>query len=250
MVPRHSPKPTNLAAKDGYGRVRTTTDSDGYTLTFDYDALDRRTKVTYPDATFEETTYNRLDAEGQRDRLGRWTRTFHDALRRVTAVRDPLGRTTTYDWCTCGSLDKLIDGNGNATRWERDLQGRVTRVIRADGSDAVFTYENTTSRLKEGRDSKLQVTGIQYFADDNWKQITYSNTSVPTPTVSFTYDLVYRRLATMTDANGTTTYTYHPVTATPARIRRCLNPRRHSLVQFHNFALKSNAFLAQKVMSS
>ncbi len=69
---------------DGYGRRRTMTDPAGLTLTYDYDALDRPTRVTYPDGTYEETTYNRLDAEGHRDRLGRWTHTFHDALR----VRD------------------------------------------------------------------------------------------------------------------------------------------------------------------
>jgi YD repeat-containing protein len=32
---------------DAYGRVRTVTDSEGYVLTRDYDALDRPTKVTY-----------------------------------------------------------------------------------------------------------------------------------------------------------------------------------------------------------
>ena len=61
--------------------------------------------------------------EGHRDRQGRWTRTFYDNLRRKTAVRDPLGRTTTYAWCDCGSLDKIIDVNGNETRWKYDLAG-------------------------------------------------------------------------------------------------------------------------------
>ncbi len=34
---------------DGYGRLQTATDSEGYTVTYDYDALNRPTKVTYPD---------------------------------------------------------------------------------------------------------------------------------------------------------------------------------------------------------
>jgi YD repeat-containing protein len=110
---------------DAYGRVRTTTDPDTYALTSDYDVLDRPTRVTYPDGNYEETIYSRLDAEKKRDRLGRWTQTFYDALRHAVAIRDPLGRTTTQQWCTCGSLDKLIDANGNATTWIRDLQGRV-----------------------------------------------------------------------------------------------------------------------------
>src|SRR5205085_3503744 len=34
---------------DSFKRVRTVTDSDNYTVTTDYDNLDRRIKVTYPD---------------------------------------------------------------------------------------------------------------------------------------------------------------------------------------------------------
>jgi RHS repeat-associated protein len=200
---------------DGYGRVRTVTDSNGYTVTTDYDALDRQTRVTYPDGTYEETVYNRLDPEKHRDRLGRWSHTFYDALRRVVAIRDPLGRTTTQQWCSCGSLDKLIDANNNATTWERDAQGRVIREVLADGSATELTYENTTSRLKQRKDSRNQITGYEYFLADNLKQITYTNAVVATPNVSFTYDPVYNRLATMADGTGTATYNYNPIAVPP-----------------------------------
>jgi RHS repeat-associated protein len=208
--------PVTSYTYDGYSRVRTASDPDGYALTYDYDALDRPTKTTYTDATYEETIYSRLDAEKQRDRLGHWTHTFHDALRRPVAIRDPLGQTATLQWCTCGSLEKVIDPNGNATSWERDAQGRVIRAVRANGTDATLTYENTTSRPLQFRDPKQQLATIQYFADNNWKQVSYSNTTQPSPTVSFTYDPVYDRLATMTDGTGTTTYGFNPVTAIPA----------------------------------
>ncbi len=196
---------------DGYGRVRTKTDPDGYVLTYDYDALDRLTRTTYPDGTYDETAYNRLDPEKRRDRLGRWTHIFHDALRRVVSVRDPAGRTTTQQWCTCGSLDKLIDGNNNATTWERDLQGRVTREVRADSSATTFVYENTTSRLKQRTDAKNQTITYQYALDDNTNQVTYTNAQNPTPNLTLTFDPVYDRLTTIVDGTGTTTYAYHPV---------------------------------------
>jgi RHS repeat-associated protein len=200
---------------DGYGRVRTTTDPDAYVLTYDYDALDRTTKVTYPDTTFEQTVYNRLDAEQRRDRLGRWSRTFFDALRRPTAVRDAAGRTVTQEWCNCGSLDKVIDSNGNATTWERDLQGRVTKETRANGSFKEFTYEMTTSRLKKLKDAKNQETNYSYFLDDKLQQTSYTNAQIATPSVSFTYDPVEGRPVTMADGTGTTTYAYNPVAAPP-----------------------------------
>jgi RHS repeat-associated protein len=201
---------------DGYGRVRTTTDSDSYSLTYDYDALDRPTRTTYPDGTYEETAYNRLDRERTRDRLGRWTSIFYDALRREVATRDPLGRTATKQWCNCGSLDKLIDGNGNTTTWERDIQGRLTRELRPDNSAWDYTYENTTSRLSQVKDPKQQIKTYQYFLDDSLKQITYTNAQYPTPTVSFTYDTSHPRLATMTDGTGTTAFSYTPIAVPPA----------------------------------
>jgi len=77
-----------------------------------FDALDRQTKVTYPDATYEETVYERLDPIRSRDRLWSWTHHVFDAIRRVIATTDPLGRTVTRQWCGCGSLEALIDANG------------------------------------------------------------------------------------------------------------------------------------------
>jgi YD repeat-containing protein len=196
---------------DGYGRVRTVTDSDSYTLTYDYDALDRQTKVTYPDGTYEQTVFTRLDPEKRRDRLGRWTKAFFDALRRVVATRDPLGRMTTHQWCTCGSLDQLVDPKGNAISWDRDVQGRVTKETRADGSFWETTYETTTGRVKTVKDAKGQETQYSYFLDDRIQQVSYPNAQTATPSVSYTYDTAYGRLVTMADGMGTTSYTYHPV---------------------------------------
>jgi len=200
---------------DGYGRTRTVTDSDSYTVTFDYDALDRQTKATYPDSTFEETVYERLDPVRTRDRLGRWTHNVYDALRRVTATSDPLGRTVTQQWCGCGSMDALSDANGNRSEWERDIQGRVTKEIRANGNEWLYVYESTTSRLKRVTDPKGQHKDYTYFLDDNIQGLSYPNPQYATPNVSFTYESAFNRVATMVDGTGTTTYGYHAIGATP-----------------------------------
>lgn len=210
---------TSSSTYDVYGRVRTTTDNDNYTLTYDYDAFDRPTKVTYPDGTYEETTYERLDPAHRRDRLGRWSHRFYDPLRRVVMTRDPAGRTVTQQWCSCGSLDKLIGANGNPTTWERDIQNRVTREVRANGSAKQFTYETTTSRLKQVTDAKLQEIHYTYGIDDQLLQTTYVNAEHPTPNVTLNYTDpatnapdAHGRLRQMTDGTGTTTYTFVPIT--------------------------------------
>jgi YD repeat-containing protein len=199
---------------DGYGRRRTSTDAAGLTLTYDYDALDRVTKVSYPDTTYEETVYKWLDAEKRRDRLGRWTQTFHDALRRPLATRDAAGQTTQYQYggsgctsCADGgdSLSKLIDPSGNATSWEYDLQGRVTKETRADTSSESYTYETTTSRLKQKTDRKNVTTTFEYFLDSKLKRKSYSDT---TPAASYTYDPVDGQMLTAANGTDTLTWTY------------------------------------------
>lgn len=205
---------------DSFGRLRTTTDSENYTVTTDYDAinndptktLNRVAKVTYPDGTYEQTTYDRLDPEWTRDRLGRWSRKFYDALQHVVATQDPLNRIVIFDWCNCGSLDGLTDQNGNPTTWTRDIQGRIIDKIYADNTRIHYTFEATTSRLASTLDAKNQSANYQYFLDNNLKQVSYTNAEIATPTVSYTHDPNYNRIATMTDGTGVTTYGYNPVT--------------------------------------
>jgi RHS repeat-associated protein len=204
---------TTTLGYDGYGRLNSVTDSEAYHVTATYDIANRPVQLAYPDGTTEQTTYDRLDVRQQRDRLGRLTTFTYDATRRLTAVRDPLGRRVAQEWCVCGTLDALIDGAGNRTRWDRDLEGRVITETRADGSATHYTYENTTARLKQLTDRKGQATTYDYFLDNAFKQKAYTNTSVATATVSATYDATYPRLATITDGTGTTSYAYLTVTS-------------------------------------
>jgi RHS repeat-associated protein len=200
---------------DSSGRPRTVTDSDGYAVTTDYDAFDRPTAVTFPDGTAEHMTYDRLDVATTTDRRGRVTKMAYNPIRQLVKVTDPLARVTQYDWCKCGALVGLLDPMGQLTKWTYDVQGRMTAKQYADNSKIIYAYENTTSRLKSVTDAKGQVTNYQYFGDDALKQVSYTNATVATPSVSFTYDALYPRVLTMTDGVGTTTYAYNPVPTSP-----------------------------------
>jgi YD repeat-containing protein len=217
---------------DSSNRVRTVTDSDNYTLTIDYDNLDRKTKVTYPDNTFEQFQYTdnvtgamTLDLTGSRDRRGLWTYRHYNANRQMDSITDPLNRITQYGWCTCGALTSITDAKNQVTTFNRDLQSRVYQKVFANGTSINYLYEGqtaangagATSRLQSFTDAKNQRTNYTYYNDDKVKQVSYTNTagqqlSPPTPTVTFTYDPNYNRVATMADGTGTTTYAYKPIT--------------------------------------
>jgi YD repeat-containing protein len=51
--------------------VQTFTDSEGWSVTYSYDAADRITRITYPDTTSETYAYSNLDLASYQDRQGR-----------------------------------------------------------------------------------------------------------------------------------------------------------------------------------
>jgi len=202
---------TTTYTYDAYNRVESVEDADGFVVVTDYDNLNRVTQRTYPDDTTETLTYTRLDLAEQKDRLGRITRHFYDGFGRRIGARDPAGRTIAQQWCDCGTMDALVDANGNRTRWERDVQGRVMREIRADNTtDTLYTYD-LGGRLKTITDPKDQVTTHSYNVDDSLSGTAYTDEEIETPNISYTYDTYYARVATMVDGIGTTTYTYKAV---------------------------------------
>jgi RHS repeat-associated protein len=202
---------TTTFSYDSYGHIYTVSDSDGYIVTIEYDLADRVVRRTYPDGTYEQFVYDRLDLARRRDRRGRWTTISHDRLRRPVASRDAAGRVLSQTWCTCGSLESLTDAKGQRTRWEHDIQSRVVREVAADGvTSRIVTYETATSRVRAVTDPKLQVTTYSYNLDDAFASVVFTNTAIPTPSVSFSYDAAYGRQTSMVDGTGTTAYTYHP----------------------------------------
>ncbi len=184
---------------DAYGRVQTVTgppDSNNarYNTTIEYTDLNQIRKITYPDNTYEEITYNRLDPEWVRDRAGRMTHNTFDALQHLRFVEDPEHRITEYVWCNCGLLDSIVDANHNTTSFDYDGQSRMTKKTYANNLFDLYIYEDATNRLKSMTDARNQSTNYRYYVDDNLKQVSYSNAQMPTPTVNYIYDPKYNRI--------------------------------------------------------
>ena len=125
----------------------------------------------------------------------------------MTATRDPLGRVIRQEWCNCGRLNALVDSNGNRTAWVRDALGRVTTETRANAAETVYTYD-ASGRLETVTDPSDQVKTFAYGADNRLTGINYTDETVSTPDVTYTYDTSYPRISTRVDGTGTTTFTY------------------------------------------
>ena len=203
---------TSTITYDGFGRPRIITDVSGYTRTLDYDNLDHLIQITYPDSTFEQVTYDRLDPNMIRDRAGRMTYLSYDNMRQLREITDSLGRITRLSWCRCGGLSSLTDPLARTTSWQMDIQGRPIAKQYADGSQVSYTYESTTSRLRQVMDEKQQLTYFFYNLDNTLRFIGYANGALPTPAVNITYDSDYQRVTSVSDGAGMTSYSYIPIT--------------------------------------
>jgi RHS repeat-associated protein len=204
---------------DGYGRVRSITDSEGYVVTFDYDALDRVTQITYPNGDTEQFSYttpgagstNRLAPVASKDRQGRWTTRVYNSLQELVAITDPLGRTTGFEWCRCGGLQKIIDAAGRVTKWKYDIQGRATEKEYPDGKKITYGYGVNSGWLTSVTDPKSQTVAYEYHKDGRLKKADYPS---GTADVTFNYDDTwFPRLTSMVDGTGTTNYAYVPYTS-------------------------------------
>jgi RHS repeat-associated protein len=211
---------------DADDRVQTRTDSQGYVLTYAYDNIDRVTKITYPDNTTDLYDYTfqsgplagtqSLELRKHTDRLGRVTTYAYDADQRLTSVTEPTSgtstRTTQYKYYENGTLEDIIDANGNDTHWAIDIESRpVSKTYQFGTSSATtetYAYENTTSRLHSITDALGQVKTFTYGQDDRITGITYTASVNTTPNVTFAYDPWWPRLTSMTDGTGTTSYGY------------------------------------------
>lgn len=191
---------------DGFGRIRTYADVNGFKLTYSYDDLNRITEIRYPDGTTDTYKYEAMSLVEWKSRLDQVTQYRHNSLQQLVEVIDPEGHDTKYSYCACGALTGVTDGNGNATTFIRDTEDRVIQRIYADKSVVSLGYD-LGGRLSTIYDAKQQTTVYQYGVDNLLALMSYST---PTPTVSFTYD-AYARMATMSDGVGTTNYSYVPV---------------------------------------
>ena len=202
---------------DSLGRVRTTaydpagavasrTDARGRTTTYTYDALGRLTRTTYAGASTVSFAY---DAVGNRtamtDAIGAWGYAY-DALNRATSVTDPAGRTVSYAYDAAGRLRKLTYPAGQEASYAYDAGGRLASVTDWAANATSYGYDDAGRATSVTRPNGVVTTAVYDAVDRLTAQVDARGAST-LQSLSYVLDPSGRRLS-MTDASGTTTYTY------------------------------------------
>lgn len=198
---------TNIVETRTYtpnGLLATVKDANNNITTYQYDGFDRLDKVTYPDASYEQNTYdansnvliirtragntvtNTFDTVGRiktETPQGLATRTYsYDLAGRRTKVNTPLiaGNPTTgdYDYYfdSAGRFFKERNPDGKEVIYQLDANGNITRTTWPDGYFVDCVYD----QLNRLTDIKLNGAGtaaahFDYDPMSRRKKITYQN---------------------------------------------------------------------------
>jgi RHS repeat-associated protein len=176
---------------DARGNMLTTTVPDG-TTTYEYDTMNRLTKITDPLGTITSYGYDTSgNRTSQTDANGNVTTYKHNFQGHVTETKDALNKLTTFSYgnssCpTCnGGVDKLTaltDARQQTTSYDYDL----------------------TSRLAKETDPLNKNTTYAYDAAGNMTSKTDANGTI----ITYTYDALKRLTGKIYPDAGSETYSY------------------------------------------
>jgi RHS repeat-associated protein len=180
---------TTTLAANGRGQVTSITNALNQTTTFGYDTIGNRTSVT--------------------DALNRTTTYAYDALNRLTTVTNALtpAGVTSYTYDANSNLTRVTDANNHVTNYTYDALGWVLTVKDALNNTTTYTYDER-SNLIQTLDANNVKNRYTYDKANRLTGIDLAYTSgTPVHDSAYAYDHASRRTS-LTDATGTTSYTY------------------------------------------
>jgi RHS repeat-associated protein len=197
---------------DAHGNLHTATDASG-TTTFDHDAGDRLTRVTYPGNRFLAYTY---DTAGRRIRMvdqgGFAVKYTYDAVGRLSDLTDDAGaRIVHYAYDAAGRLSEEDKGNGTFAIYGYDAAGELMHLVNhAPGGSVNSRFDYTYDALGR-RTTMTTLDGTWTYEYDAVGQLTHAvftstNPAVANQDLRYEYDAVGNRTHTVIDG-ATTDYT-------------------------------------------
>jgi RHS repeat-associated protein len=183
-----------------------------HTTNFTYDGFDRLSRTTFPDATYEELTY---DADGdvltRRNRSAQVLTYTYDNLDRMLTKFMPgsPNETTTWAYDGAGKITNLSDTANNVLAYSFDTAGRVTQVATTlpvgSAKNISYQYDAASNRTRLTWPDGYYVV----YAYDTLNRMTSASENGATTLAAYAYNpLSQRTSVAYMAASDTMTYSY------------------------------------------
>ncbi len=180
-------RPSTTRTFDRWGNVKTETDPFNAITTYDYNALNQRTKLT--------------------DALGGIYQTFYDFAGRQVADKDANNNVNGKVYDAVGNLVEELHADGGTVQYNVDAFGQRVRTRQANGALTSFTFDHLGRML-----TNTLAPGINVVIYQNNGAVTGSTPLVAAPTTALTetynYDEMGRRVQVKNAANEITKTIY------------------------------------------
>lgn len=193
---------TTYNYNSGYTYIVSTVDPLNNKILYEYDGKNRLTKITYPNNTYEQFTYDNFgNITSSRDRNGNVTTYVYDENNNLISSTIA-GNKTSYTYDNEEQLTALTDCNSKTKHISYDDAGRITEETDFEGNKTGYAYD------KAGRLISITTgeatTRYGYYKTGKLHTVTdpYNNTT------SYYYDNVWNVNKVMDALGNKTTYDY------------------------------------------
>jgi RHS repeat-associated protein len=197
-------------AYDEYNRLKSVTDPLSHTTVYEYGLapgcsgcsyVSNIARITSPSGRvtayeYDESRLRTAQTVGAGTPDAATTTYAYDAVKNLTSVTDPNGKTWLSEYDVHGHKVAATDPLGNRTQWTYDERGNKTSETRADGAVTQFQYDSR-NRLVQTIDPLNNVSQMTYDNSDNLVSLTDARNN----TYTYSYDLLNRK-ASLTYPDG------------------------------------------------
>ena len=186
---------SDTAIFDSAGRLIRTTDADGFTTEFQYDALNRKTAMVNSDGTTERFEYDAFGAlTAYVNGNGHRTAMTYDGMGRRIAVTDPMSNRVSHVFDPVGNLIARTNADGAVVQYLYNAVNNRVRTVYPGGVTNHYTYDK--NRLLTNVVDSLGWSRVAYDRMNRQTQVV-SAVGAVTSTVSYAYDLRGNRIRTV-----------------------------------------------------
>jgi len=167
--------------RDTFGNATSVTDPRGFTSAFVFDGQRRLTRKTETAPFSYKTEFdydlrsNKLEERRELDAFGNWQRNkwTYSGSNNVLTATDPLGYVSKSVYDILDRLTSTQDPELRTTKYEYDLDLRITKVIDANNVDADIRTYTANGKLATIKDARTNVSTYTFDGHDRKSRLTY-----------------------------------------------------------------------------